>query len=102
MLTGEHRTYQPARGKWGALELSLRLSAVNLKDKNIAGGRELNITVGLNWYLKRKLRLMVNYIHADLKDLYQSSIGCILINLDSNMSFGIVILLKSRLISVVG
>jgi phosphate-selective porin OprO/OprP len=84
VLTGEHRTYQraggiftgiipesefrPFRGKWGALELALRLSAVNLNDKNIAGGRERNITVGLNWYLKRKLRLMVNYVHADVKD----------------------------------
>jgi len=84
VLTGEHRTYrkaggifdgiipesefQPARGKWGALELALRLSAVHLNDKNIAGGRERNITVGLNWYLRRNLRLMANYIHADLKD----------------------------------
>jgi len=83
-LTGEHRVYgrqsgaffrQDPRqdfgfgeGGWGAWELALRYSYVNLNDNRIQGGRERNMTLGLNWYLNRELRFMFNYIRADVKD----------------------------------
>jgi len=83
-LTGESRKYQTSAGVfagitpesefrlgesgWGALELALRLSNVDLNDKYINGGEERNITVGLNWYLRRKIRFMVNYIKTNVQD----------------------------------
>ena len=83
-ITGEHRRYnairsvftgirpnhdfRPFEGKWGAWEVAARLSYLDLNDGPIRGGEELNFTVGLNWYLRQNLRVMVNYIHANLKD----------------------------------
>lgn len=84
ILTGENRKYQTeggifagvspekefrlGEGGWGALELALRLSRVDLNDKFIEGGKERNFTAGLNWYLRRKIRFMVNYIHVKIED----------------------------------
>jgi phosphate-selective porin OprO and OprP len=84
MLTGETRKYRTAAGVfaginperelhlgksgWGALELALRLSRVDLNDKFIEGGKERNFTAGLNWYLRRKIRFMVNYVHVKVED----------------------------------
>ena len=84
ILTGETRKYQTAGGVfagiipekefrlgksgWGALELALRLSRVDLNDKFIEGGKEPNFTAGLNWYLRRKIRFMVNYVHVKVED----------------------------------
>jgi phosphate-selective porin OprO/OprP len=84
ILTGENRKYHTAggifagvspekefrlgEGGWGALELALRLSRVDLNDKYIEGGKERNFTAGLNCYLRRKIRFMVNYIHVKVED----------------------------------
>jgi phosphate-selective porin OprO/OprP len=83
-LTGEHRNYdvssgvfsrlapknnfRPFQGGWGALELGLRYSFIDLNDEAIRGGRERNFTAGLNWYLNRNIRFMVNYIWANVED----------------------------------
>ncbi len=83
-LTGEHRNYDRSRGVflgvtpnhdfhffekgWGAWELGLRLSYVDLNSKDIKGGKEGNLTFGINWYLNRKIRFMFNYIHAEVRD----------------------------------
>jgi phosphate-selective porin OprO/OprP len=83
-LTGEQRSYDPARGifariegkrnfhprrgEWGALEAGLRFSYVDLNSGEIRGGRERNITAGLNWYLFPRIRCMFNYIRAVVKD----------------------------------
>jgi len=79
-LTGEYRNYNTSRGtfsrlrpdqnfrlrdgQWGALEAGLRVSHIDLTDGHIKGGRESNLTFGLNWYLNREVRLMFNYIRA--------------------------------------
>jgi phosphate-selective porin OprO/OprP len=83
-LTGEQREYNrasgvftgikvknafhPLKGQWGALELAARFSYLDLNDEQISGGKEKNITLGLNWYLYQKTRLMFNYIHARVYD----------------------------------
>jgi phosphate-selective porin OprO and OprP len=75
-LTGEKRPYfankgvfdgiKPAHnfGKdgWGALEVALRFSGLDLTDGNIRGGSERNISAALNWYLNPYVRLSANVI----------------------------------------
>lgn len=74
LLTGEKRSYSPRlgtfrdidpSGRWGALEAAVRISALDLTDEDIRGGKEENVTLGLNWYINRNLRLMANYIWID-------------------------------------
>ncbi|MFC1824023.1 OprO/OprP family phosphate-selective porin [Thermodesulfobacteriota bacterium] len=83
-LTGEHRHYgrragtffrlQPnqdfhfRQGGWGAWELATRFSLIDLNDEGIRGGKEANFTAGLNWYLNLKMRFMLNYIRAKVKN----------------------------------
>lgn len=83
-ITGEHRNYDtakgvflgirprhnfhPFQGNWGALEVGLRFSYLDLNDGDIKGGREKNFTAGLNWYLNPNVRLMFNYIRANVED----------------------------------
>lgn len=51
-------------GGIGAWQLSARYSMVNLNDGGIQGGRQEDITLSLNWYPDRGLRLMANWIHV--------------------------------------
>ncbi|MFQ5698914.1 MAG: OprO/OprP family phosphate-selective porin [Myxococcota bacterium] len=74
MLTGESRRYSSRRAtftrirpkhKWGALELSARLSMLDLTDSGVRGGDESDTTLGVNWYLNRNLRLMFNFVRVN-------------------------------------
>jgi phosphate-selective porin OprO/OprP len=80
ILTGEQRLYDTsegvfygvipkqnfslANGTWGAVEVALRLSAMNLDSHALSGGRQRDVTLGLNWYLNPSTRMMFNYVHA--------------------------------------
>jgi len=79
-ITGESRKYQPKSGSFGhikprrkfdltgglgAFEVAARYSELNLNDKRITGGRESNITLGVNWYLNSFVRLMGNYVFIE-------------------------------------
>ena len=72
--TGESRPYEASDGtfgqvhpqrKWGALELALRYSSLDLDHPSADGGTEENVTLAVNWYLKKNLRLMANYVQVD-------------------------------------
>ncbi len=90
-LTGEHRNYDREHGifgrvtpnqnfltvsgdgctlyeGWGAWEVALRWSYLDLNDELVLGGRLHDLTLGINWYLNPYARLMFNYIHAFLDD----------------------------------
>lgn len=71
LMTGESRPYNAKIGsfegikprrKMGAWELGLRYSTLDLNDGPIRGGKQSNITAGLNWHITSQWRFMVNYI----------------------------------------
>lgn len=74
-LTGEQRPYDGGRGAFysirprgkTAVELLARVSWLDLDDKTVRGGKEVNFTAGLNWYLNPHARMMFNAIAADSK-----------------------------------
>ncbi len=87
-LTGEVRQYNHkngvfgrvkpdhnfgADGGFGAWEIAARWSYIDLNDRNIAGGRLNNITVGVNWYLNPRTKFQFNYIRAFLNDANQGN-----------------------------
>jgi phosphate-selective porin OprO/OprP len=94
-LTGEHRPYSTSsaafgrpiprrnfnlrRGGLGAWEVALRFSMLDETDANTIanagaagvgqGGKETNITFGLNWYPNPNSRVILNYVYGWLNDL---------------------------------
>ncbi len=73
-ITGERRIYRARKGAfrgvtpkhgYGALELAIRYSSLNLNDDNVYGGRENNWTLGMNWYPTSSIRFMLNYTQAN-------------------------------------
>jgi phosphate-selective porin OprO/OprP len=93
ILTGEHRPYDRKFGVFsrlhpyqdairyvgdpkeknlcrgpGAWEIAGRVTQVDLNDDGFTGGRNTDLTVGLNWYLTPHLKFTSNYIHAMPRD----------------------------------
>ncbi len=81
--TGEHRKYKAKSAKfsrikikkpfkkrldgyWGAVEIAFRVSKINLSDKNKIGGEETDLTLGINYYPQKNIRLMTNYTFAEV------------------------------------
>ncbi len=73
-ITGESRPYSARKGEflpinplhqYGAWELGVRYSTINLNDRDIHGGKQENYTIGINWYANYNLRFMLNYIFVD-------------------------------------
>jgi len=75
-FTGDSRNYNFGSGSFekvhvskpvlegglGAWELAVRASFVDLTDRDVIGGRQKNLSIGLNWYLNQRTRLMTNLI----------------------------------------
>lgn len=74
VLTGESRPYanglpsaiKPAHA-YGALEVLLRRSSLDLDHGQIRGGRQDNWTLGVNWYLTSHFRLQTQYVRVDAR-----------------------------------
>lgn len=83
ILTGEKRSYDassgsyegvvpshpfdPKRRGWGAWEIAARYSMIDLNDKDVFGGRQENVTLGLNWYANGNIRFMLDYINGKVE-----------------------------------
>ena len=79
-VTGETRAYRKRsgtfdplpvakpvnRGGWGALELALRYSSLDLTDGAVDGGEMDIFSLGLNWWLTRWSQFGVNYRYISL------------------------------------
>jgi phosphate-selective porin OprO/OprP len=77
LLTGEHPGYDRTKGTpvkvrphsplsfkhggWGAVELAVRYSYLDLKDGNVNGGRMSVLMPGVNWYWCDHVRWQLNY-----------------------------------------
>ena len=60
---GKVQVSRPIRGEgWGAFELAFRASYVDLTDGDVIGGRQKNLSAGVNWYLNARYRLMANVV----------------------------------------
>ncbi|TDR48516.1 phosphate-selective porin OprO/OprP [Tahibacter aquaticus] len=71
ILTGETRPYKSGafanvkpKNDYGAVELGLRYSTLDLNDGIIYGGKQHDWTLGVNWYLGQHFKLQANYIRA--------------------------------------
>jgi phosphate-selective porin OprO/OprP len=71
LVTGESRPYTKGntdnirpKNPWGALELLLRYSEIDLDDAPVQGGKEHDWTLGANWYLTSHFKFQANYIKA--------------------------------------
>ena len=53
------------KGEWGAWEIALRYSHLDLSDSGVTGGLLNDVTVGLNWYLFHNLRWFLNYVYSN-------------------------------------
>lgn len=71
VVTGESRPYKSGafgnvkpRNGYGAVEVGLRYSTLDLNDGIVAGGKQHDWTLGANWYLGQHFKLQANYIRA--------------------------------------
>ncbi|NGP54414.1 porin [Thioalkalivibrio sp. XN8] len=74
LATGERYRYSRSRGvptavrpkgDWGALELSLRYSMLDLDDGLVTGGEQTQVTAAVSLYLTENLRTSLNYSRYD-------------------------------------
>jgi phosphate-selective porin len=71
------------RGGFGAVELALRYSAIDLNDEAVRGGKENDWTFGVNWYLTPNTRFQFNYVRANIED--RDSGGVMIADSDVNV-----------------
>jgi len=75
-ITGESRTYSRKSGSfgrikpkngYGAWEVAVRVSDIDLNSGEITGGTERNNALALNWYATKSMRLSLNYVDASAR-----------------------------------
>jgi len=86
-ITGETRTYNSAAAAyngivpahpwslksndWGAFEIAARYSVIDLNDRlgfadAAFGGKQTIYSAGLNWYVTKNIRFMLDYLHGNI------------------------------------
>jgi phosphate-selective porin OprO/OprP len=62
------QNFHAGGGGPGAWQIAFRYDTIDLTDGGIAGGVQDTITFGVNWYWNPHMRVMFNYIWADISD----------------------------------
>ena len=82
VLTGESRPYKNGSignvrpmNDYGAFEVALGYSQVDLNDAPILGGKQNDWTIGANWYLGQHFKFQANYIWANSTKHYGAPIN---------------------------
>lgn len=82
VLTGESRPYKNGTignirpmNDYGAFEVALRYSTVDLNDGPVYGGKQNDWTLGANWYLGQHLKFQANYVLANSTKRYGAPIN---------------------------
>jgi len=88
-LTGENKNYNTSSGffgrvtphnslgkdgGYGAWQAAARYSSLDLNDAGISGGKEDDITLGLNWLLNPNTRVTCNYVRADVDSVGKADV----------------------------
>ena len=60
------KRFDPAAGQFGAVEIGMRFSTVNLNDATIRGGRQNVVSAGVNWWPVEPLRFSAMYEHGTI------------------------------------
>ncbi|MCF6350352.1 MAG: hypothetical protein L3J23_04905 [Flavobacteriaceae bacterium] len=98
-LTGEHKKYKSSYGGFdrlkpknnfgrkeykglGAWEAALRYSNSDYTSKDILGGEQTNITLGVNWYLNPVTKIAFNHIFINVINQGNASIFQVRLQLD--------------------
>jgi len=58
------------KGGRGALQLVVRYDYLDLVDSGIQGGIQKTFVFGVNWWLSKHIRAMVNYSHSDVSQAF--------------------------------
>jgi phosphate-selective porin OprO/OprP len=81
VLTGESRPYSKGFignvrpvNDFGAFEIAVRYSSLDLNDGPVLGGKEDNWTIGANWYLGQHFKFQANYVWANSTKYYGGNI----------------------------
>ncbi|HEY6941845.1 OprO/OprP family phosphate-selective porin [Dokdonella sp.] len=82
VLTGESRPYSKGTignvrpiNDFGAFEVAVRYSHLDLNDAPVLGGKQEDWTIGANWYLGQHFKLQANYIMANSTKHYGAPIN---------------------------
>lgn len=58
--------FNPAAGRWGAVEVGARVSELHLSDADVRGGRQQVWTAGVSWWPVKPVRVMLQYQNATI------------------------------------
>ena len=61
--------FNPGQGRWGAVEVGARVSALDLSDADVRGGRQRVWTAGVNWWPVEPVRVQLQYQHATIRGM---------------------------------
>lgn len=59
--------FNPAAGQWGAVELGLRYSQLNLNSRDVRGDRQDIVSASLAWYPTERLKAALQVQNADIR-----------------------------------